>query len=360
MKYAAKALDQRHRVAIELYPLPENREQLDLVLNHVESMPHTPEERTALLTALAAHVGGTFPKKEALAAFQTGPLADYQEHADAGEPQPVEIQLDENNYGLVYSAVQYAAGSMGSVVPFASREADEKTGDTEHEESAATDVTERATDETAETPAEEETPAEGDAVVAETPPEATDPADPELAALESRMAELQQTLEALKARRTETPADSATEAVTPELSEAERQLQEAQETAHKALASSVALHMKVLHKPQARDKTQEALVEELLEKSSEVLQDRLEILMAEVAAGPLPAAGRIPTLTDPTLGDSGKTDSAKEDTVPDSAELVNEIEEEDSDEGVYHVPNGTAIDMLFSELAGDLVSDDLD
>jgi hypothetical protein len=334
--YAVKAVDQTYRVQLGVYPLPENSTELTTVLSHIEAMPHTAEERTDILRVVAAHVSANFSKKDATEAFAGG-LVEFKDEQFESELEAVEIALDEHNYALVYSAVQYAPGSTGPVSMLAPKAAEE-TGDTDIVES-----TEEVTAE-AETEATEDTQESGDASETTTSTESQE--DPLAAQVDALRVEFAAKLDAIL--ETAKPKDpEVLETETPALSETERKLAEAETSVKKAVASSVALYMKTLKKPQARDKSTEALITELMAKSLDVLQDRLETLTAEAAAGPIATPDQLPTVSDPTLGTETDTPSSM-----DPSKLQSEIEESEDTDEVFIIDTSSALDELFKDNQG--------
>jgi hypothetical protein len=66
-----------------------------------------------------------------------------------------------------------------------------------------------------------------------------------------------------------------------------------------ALAHSVALYLRALRKPQARDKSLVELTQTLSTRTAESLQDTLDDLLLEMESNPLPDIARLPQLESP-------------------------------------------------------------
>lgn len=305
--YAALLQDRTYQVEIGLYPMPGTVEELATVLSHVQAMPHTEEERDAITRRLAVGTAGVLPQEAWTTHF--GALATEGE--DLSEA-PLQIELTQENYGLLYSAVQFAPGSRGPAVPMG--EAVQPAGD----------------------PAEAVTQAE--------PAAAPDP-DPILAKLAEMQTAFQAQLDALKAQVEESakpeadkPADAAENTVTPDPAAAtaektetdtpvatpaktdeadkeeelvQTELQKAEASAKKGVAASCALLLRTLRKPQARGKSQSELAEALSGRTLESLNDLLTDLQVEMDAGALPTAAQLPSLKDPTASTEGAEDTSE-------------------------------------------------
>ena len=362
--HAAKVVDTKYRVELDLYPLPTTLEQAKEVLSQIEAVPHTPSEKGTILSRVASHCKGHLDPASWQEMFGTLPACE------SGEP--VSIEVNEENYGLVYSVMKYtmtddepetpkeyggasngaAAYSVGDLIkatvphedahvdqvgrvvevhvgPYygvkfdASDEANNKDGMyrwygeqelqiSERKEIDQSSVkteaevvnTDSKVDETVSTsPASETPPVIETESVHTVEVEKTQPAA-DLLALMSEISGLKSQLD---------QAVAQPDQITP------KRLAELETGLRKSLATNVALYMSILDKPQARGKSQEELVGTLCNRTMESLQDKVQDLLSEWMerqtesptvkdTTPVDIAS-LPKLIDPTIAGPSESDS---------------------------------------------------
>lgn len=287
-EYAAQMIDKEHAVTLNLFPLPENAEEMNAVLPTVESMPFTDDEKNQILGNIR-RVAKEFLSDEDLRAT----FGEIEEVVEA-----LALEITSENYGLLYSAAQFAAPTR-EVPPV----------DESVEEPPATD--------TEEPPVTEQEPAvEEGATSQETPvDEATPSAEPPAA-----------------------PKDTVVEQVDV----VQPQNTELAEQYRSALVEMVALTKHLLRKPDTRGKGFDEIAKAISGRSLDSLRDTYTDLRQELLAGPpvdVASLGEFlgggnAVLTDPTATEKAAEDGSEPpDGVPAQGITISQPTEWDEDEG---------------------------
>lgn len=250
--YAAKLVDTQHHIEIQLYVYPASAEEAALTVNKVKSMPHTPSEKEQILSRIAAHCKDIIPMSKWQELFGELPVCE------AGDP--ISIEINNENYGLLYTLSQVSAQAESDVDD--SKESTEDCGcgcgNTEDEDE----------DKSAEV---KEVESDGGLPVVHLPKEA------------AKTADLPDTL------------DPEQNIVRQAITSLQKKASESEATARLALSHSAAIYMKALRKPLSRGKTSEELIELLSQRSTESLKDTINDLLQELEAVGAPALQLSPT-----------------------------------------------------------------
>jgi hypothetical protein len=374
--HAAKVIDTKYRIELDLYTLPESLSQVKEVLTQVEAIPHTPAEKEKILSRVASHC------KEYIDPASWQELFGSLTTCELGEP--VAIEVNEENYGLVYSVMKYtmtddtpeepkefggasnggASFSVGDLVqatvphenghtdavgrivevhvgPYYALEydtgpsvsdpykwyAEQELQISDRKEVDQSDSASESLKADADTHVEEsvsqEQPAEETPIV-ETEPEVKtveDGAKNSTADLLSLMNEISGLKEHLD------KAVAQPDQVTP------KKLEELEAGLRKSLATNVALYMSILDKPQARGKSQEELVTSLSTRTMESLQDKVQDLLSEwmerqsespTVKDTTPVdITSLPKLADPTIAGPSESDSTDDSAKVDESDGLN-------------------------------------
>jgi hypothetical protein len=250
-EYAVVLSDAQHQVEMGLYRLPSDAESLTSVLEQLNALPHTPEERTQILSRIYQHLTANeieIPEAD----LETLKSAATEESSE----EPVEIALDEKNYGLVYSAVQFALESMAPATQVT--EDDSTEAEVLKRSRFCEAIDERIKVHVAEIKATL------------------------LDAMKEQQSQVEMTPEAIEELASKLnhklTSTEATEAL-------QTQLDEALEAVHTLTTEMVAALMVELRKPLTRGKSFEDVVEALKSRSSDSLADTLTDLRMEKASG---------------------------------------------------------------------------
>jgi hypothetical protein len=303
--------------------MPQDFDATEQLLAQVKSMPHTPTEKDAILSRVAAHCKDILPMSSWQFCF--GDLST----CEGGDP--VSIVINSENYGLLYTL-----SSVSALTPLqAENKTEEKQVEKPQEKAADTGVT-----------TEEAAKKEDDGSVPLIP----------LPKVETKVPD--------KVAEAGSSADAHQEA----LKTLQNKVTESEQSARLALAHSTALYMKTLRKPFSRNKSSDELIAELSKRSADSLRDTLSDLLAELEAGGTLPASNLPRVADPTKSDPDTTApkevatkeaapsvetpedtkdvKTSEDAPPPKAKLTPIVEfENDEDEEVFSV-----LGTLFSDL----------
>jgi hypothetical protein len=283
MAFAAKLVDKQHQVEIAVYPMPADYDTAEALIEQIKRIPHTPSEREAILSRVAAHC------KDVLTAAEWQTLFWDLTTCEAGEP--VEIVITAENYGFLYVVAQGSVAQASQI---------DKTGeaDTKETPETAAQTSDEKVAETAQTDVVENTTEDGVAVVSLPKHEE-------------------------KSAATLSVTDTI---LTEQLKTLQERLAVADQQTRLALSHSCAIYMKTLRKPLSRGKTSEQLIELLAKRSAESLTDTLNDLLLEMEANKGATAQGLPKIEDPTQTSS--TPNPTEASTPgETAEVVpNEVE----------------------------------
>lgn len=256
--FAAKLVDTHHRIEIGLYRMPETFEDTESLIAQVKTKPHTPAEKESILSRVAAHCKDILPMSSWQ--FLFGELSS----CEAGDP--VEIVVNAENYGLLYSLSTPASNLELTTKEEEKKETEEVKEEEKKEESDTTDKVEEV----------EKTTEDGIPIIP-----------------------LTKAMDTVKTTEVDM-ADPATDIVKETIKNLRGQTEAYKNQASLALAHSVALYMKSLRKPFSRGKTSQELIEALSKRSTDSLQDTLNDLLQEIETGGTQHQP-IPKLEDPTL-----------------------------------------------------------
>lgn len=299
--YAAVLVDQQHQVETPLYALPATAEALNTLLGQIEKMPHTPKEKAAILSRVAAHCRSFLDAAEWQSHF--GELTE----CEAGDP--VQIPITAENYGLLYTVRELAEET-----PDAESVDEDPTPETKEE--APEKITQLQPTHESQIPSilqllnevrsEIQSLKAEKADVKETVEKVAD-------ALKDDAAKTEEKVEEPKAEEKTDEKATEPQKVEVELDTVQAQLLTRREGQLKsALAHAVALYMQCLRKPQARGRSQSELVKFLSSRTIESLYDALADYQSEWDAAGKPQAPRYPVLENPTeVSDEGPNPGRK-------------------------------------------------
>lgn len=227
--------DPKHMLEVKAHKIPKTAEELTQLVETLDGLPYTPDQLSAIKNVLAYGC-----KELGAETIKSSLDVDVPDVA----PEPVEISINEDNYGVVYTLFEYA----------------EKTVDAP------------------EVKTEEKTEPEVKTVEVDKPEtvQALESAKSEIAELKTKNEELTTQVETL--RPLATGDDSKAEKILSELT-AEK------ENKYRAEAELAALYMITLKKNQARDKSPTDLTEELLKEDKDSLKYRLKFLREDFENG---------------------------------------------------------------------------
>jgi hypothetical protein len=291
MAFAAKLVDKQHQVEIAVYPMPADYDTAEAIIEQIKRIPHTPSEREAILSRVAAHC------KDVLTAAEWQTLFWDLTTCEAGEP--VEIVITAENYGFLYVIAQGSPAQASQI---------DKTDEAETKEApeTSTKTSEEKVEETAQTDEVDNTTEDGVAVVSLPKAEEKAPA-----ALTTADAILTEQLKTLQAR-----------------------LAEADQRSRLALAHSCAIYMKTLRHPLSRGKSAEQLIELLTKRSAESLTDTLSDLLLQIEANKSATPTALPKVEDPTQTSTPPNPTTEASTPGETSEVThNEAEKPNEQTG---------------------------